>query len=316
MSQDYGKTLNLPDTQFPMRASLPEREPETLKKWEDMNIYNELMKRNADKPKFVLHDGPPFANGDIHIGHALNKILKDIILKSKILSGYQTPYVPGWDTHGLPIERQAIAKLGINMGEVSPVEFRKVCYDFAMSYVNNQREQFKRLGVYGDWENPYLTLAPEFEGKQLEVFAAMAEKGYIYKGLKPVVWCTDCKTALAEAEIEYQDEETNSIYVKFPVADDKGIFDEFNLFNEKIYFVIWTTTTWSLPGNVAISINPRHEYSLVKVDDEIYVMIIQYPDNLQTRFCNHQPIYNLATLYPLLPSHREVCRIFSCLYRL
>ena len=269
MAQDYGKTLNLPNTEFPMRASLPQREPETLAKWEQMDIYNNLMKRNADKPKYILHDGPPFANGDIHIGHALNKILKDIVIKQKTMTGFCTPYIPGWDTHGLPIERQAIKKLGINKSEVTPVEFRQVCRDFALTYVNNQREQFKRLGVIADWENPYLTLMPEFEGKQIETFGEMAKRGYIYKGLKPVIWCTDCETALAEAEIEYKENISNSIYVKFPVKEDFGKFGELK---DKTFFVIWTTTTWTLPGNVAISVNPHFEYSLVQTGDEIYVI--------------------------------------------
>ena len=269
MAQDYGKTLNLPNTEFPMRASLPQREPETLAKWEQMDIYNSLMKRNAEKPKYILHDGPPFANGDIHIGHALNKILKDIVIKQKTMTGYCTPYIPGWDTHGLPIERQAIKKLGINKSEVSPVQFRQVCRDFALTYVNNQREQFKRLGVIADWENPYLTLLPEFEGKQIETFGEMAKRGYIYKGLKPVIWCTDCETALAEAEIEYKEDTSNSIYVKFPVKEDFGKFGELK---DKVFFVIWTTTTWTLPGNVAISVNPHFEYSLLQTGDEIYVI--------------------------------------------
>ena len=270
MAQEYGNTLNLPKTDFPMRGNLPVREPETLKMWEEMDIYNELLKRNKDKPKFILHDGPPFANGDIHLGHALNKTLKDIILKYKTMSGYCTPYIPGWDTHGLPIERQAIKKLGINKNSTSPVEFRKLCEDFARKYIDNQRKQFKRLGVHGDWEHPYITLLPEYEGKQLEIFATMVEKGFIYKGLKPVIWCADCETALAEAEIEYKDDTTKSIYVKFPVVDDLGKFGDLK---DKVYFVIWTTTTWSLPGNVSISLNPHFEYSLVKVsEDEIYVI--------------------------------------------
>jgi len=269
VAQDYGKTLNLPNTEFPMRASLPQREPEMLAKWEQMDIYNSLMKRNAEKPKYILHDGPPFANGDIHIGHALNKILKDIVIKQKTMTGYCTPYIPGWDTHGLPIERQAIKKLGINKSEVSPVQFRQVCRDFALTYVNNQREQFKRLGVIADWENPYLTLLPEFEGKQIETFGEMAKRGYIYKGLKPVIWCTDCETALAEAEIEYKEDTSNSIYVKFPVKEDFGKFGELK---DKVFFVIWTTTTWTLPGNVAISVNPHFEYSLLQTGDEIYVI--------------------------------------------
>jgi len=279
MAQDYGKTLNLPNTEFPMRAGLPKREPETLEVWEKSELYKKILEKNEGKPSFVLHDGPPYANGDIHIGHALNKILKDIIIKQKNMSGYKAPYIPGWDTHGLPIERQAIKKLGINRNEVTPTEFRKVCHDFAEKYVANQREQFKRLGVFGDWEHPYLTLHPEYEGEQIRIFGEMANNGYIYKGLKPVIWCTDCETALAEAEIEYKDDTTNSIYVKFAVKDDKGVLGEYK---DKAYFVIWTTTTWTLPGNVAIALNGNFEYSLVKVENgEIYVLATELIDAVQ-----------------------------------
>ncbi|OQB14002.1 MAG: Isoleucine--tRNA ligase [Firmicutes bacterium ADurb.Bin193] len=289
MAQDYGKTLNLPNTEFPMRAGLPQREPETLKMWEEADIYKKLMEEGKDKPKFILHDGPPFANGDIHIGHALNKILKDIVIRQKTMSGYCTPYVPGWDTHGLPIERQAIKKLGIDKSEVSPVEFRRVCRDFALLYVENQKAQFKRLGILGDWANPYLTLAPEYEKKQIEIFGEMAKRGYIYRGLKPVYWCTDCETALAEAEIEYQDDITDSIFVKFAVKDDKGLFGDFK---DKVYFIIWTTTTWTLPGNVAISVNPDFEYSLVKSGDEIYVIASE----LVASVCEAAGIENAQTV--------------------
>jgi len=269
LTEDYGKTLNLPKTEFPMRANLPQREPEILKMWEDKEIYKRLIEMCKDKPKFVLHDGPPYANGDIHIGHALNKILKDIVIKQKTMSGYLSPYVPGWDTHGLPIERQAMEKIEINKSDISPVEFRQVCRDFALKYVENQREQFKRLGILGEWDKPYLTLNPEYEGKQIEIFCEMAKQGFIYRGLKPVFWCTDCETALAEAEIEYKDSPSQSIYVKFAVKDDKGLFKNFG---EKVFFVIWTTTTWTLPGNVAISLNPNFEYSLIKSKGEIYVI--------------------------------------------
>lgn len=269
MAEDYTKSVNLPKTDFPMRANLPQREPETLKYWEELDLYNELKKRNKGKTPFILHDGPPYANGDIHMGHALNKILKDIIIKYKNMQGFYAPYVPGWDTHGLPIERQAIKKLGINRHEAGPVKFREACREFAISHVENQKGQFKRLGVTGDWDNPYLTLKNEFVAKQIEIFGEMAKKGLIYKGLKPVYWCPDCETALAEAEIEYNEDKTNSIYVKFAVKDDKGKFAGL----ENVYFVIWTTTTWTLPGNVAISLNPDFEYSLVKVaNGEIYVL--------------------------------------------
>lgn len=252
-----------------MRGNLPQREPETLKYWEEIDLYGKLKERNKGKTPFVLHDGPPYANGDIHMGHALNKILKDIINRYKNLQGYYVPYVPGWDTHGLPIEQQAIKKLGINRHEAGPVKFRQACREFAQKQIENQKGQFKRLGVLGDWEHPYLTLQNEFIAKQIEIFGEMAKKGLIYKGLKPVYWCPHCETALAEAEIEYAEDKTNSIYVKFAVKNDNGLFEGL----ENVYFVIWTTTTWTLPGNVAICLNPDFEYALVKMDNgEIYVL--------------------------------------------
>ncbi len=201
MPQDYNKTLNLPQTDFPMRGNLPTREPEMLKKWDNDRLYYKMVENNAGKPKYILHDGPPYANGDIHLGTALNKILKDIIVKYKNMSGFCSPYIPGWDTHGLPIELKAMKKIGVENGAIPPVELRKHCKEFALSYVKNQKEQFKRLGVLGDFDDPYLTLKPEFEAKQVQVFGEMAKKGYIYKGLKPVYWCPECQTALAEAEI-------------------------------------------------------------------------------------------------------------------
>ncbi|MGE5473638.1 MAG: isoleucine--tRNA ligase [Ignavibacteriales bacterium] len=266
---DYSNTLNLPKTDFPMRANLPEREPEILKQWQEKDIYKMQMEKNKDKPTYILHDGPPYANGDIHIGHALNKILKDIVIKYKALRGFRTPYVPGWDTHGLPTELRAIKMLNINRQEISPVELRRLCRDFALGFVDKQREQFKRLGIVGDWDHPYITLDPKFEAKQIEVFGEMAKKGYIYKGLRPVYWCADCETALAEAEIEYAEDKNKSIFVKFEVKNDKGLFAGIK---EKIYFVIWTTTTWTLPGNMAVCLNADFNYALIKIDNEVYVM--------------------------------------------
>ncbi len=260
---DYGKTLNLPKTDFPMRGNLPKREPEILKWWEEINVYQLVQEKNKGRPKFVLHDGPPYANGHIHLGHVLNKVLKDIIVKYHSMAGYDAPYVPGWDTHGLPIEQQAIKNLKINRHEIDPVSFRKQCRDYALKFVDIQREEFKRLGVRGDWENPYLTLYPKFEAKQIRVFGEMAKKGYIYKGLKPVYWCATCETALAEAEVEYYDKESPSIYVKFPVKDGKGLLPE-----ENTYVVIWTTTPWTIPANVAISLHPELEYVLVQFGEE------------------------------------------------
>jgi isoleucyl-tRNA synthetase len=278
MAEDYGKSLNLPQTDFPMRANLPQREPEFLKKWEDMDIYNKQLKKAEGKPSFILHDGPPYANGGIHLGTTLNKVLKDIVVKYKSMSGYHTPYVPGWDTHGLPIEQRAIKELGLKRHEVGPVVFREACEGFAMKYLDVQRESFKRLGVRADWEHPYITLKPEFEATQIEVFGEMAKKGYIYKGLKPVYWCPECETALAEAEIEYADDTTVSIYVKFQVRDDKGVFDGVAE-KEKINFVIWTTTTWTLPANLAICLNESFEYSVVKANDEYYVLATELVEN-------------------------------------
>lgn len=265
---DYSATLNLPKSEFPMRANLPKREPEMLSRWYEEDLYHKLLEDRSDCPTYNLHDGPPFANGDIHMGHTLNKILKDFVIKYKLMRGYKTPYVPGWDTHGLPIEQQAIKKLGINRSEFGPVKFREICRDFALKYIANQKEQFKRLGVIGDWDHEYITLQPEFEAREIEVFGRMAKKGLLYRGLKPVYWCPSCETALAEAEIEYNEDATDSIYVKFDVKKTDGQFDGF----ENVKFVIWTTTTWTLPGNVAISVNPFYDYALVKHGDEHLVM--------------------------------------------
>ncbi len=270
---DYKSTLNLPKTDFPMQASLPKREPEMLKNWEEKHIYEKVLEKNEGKPLFVLHDGPPYANGDIHLGTALNKTLKDIIVRYRNMAGYKAPYVPGWDTHGLPTELKARKKAGVeNSTTISDVELREICREFALKYLDDQRNQFKRLGGIGDWEHPYITLTHDFEAEQIKIFAEMATKGYIYKGLKPVYWCPECETALAEAEIEYAEDPCNSIYVKFRVTDDKGLFTAKGVDLSKTYFVIWTTTTWTLPGNVAICLGPEFEYSLIKCGDEYYVM--------------------------------------------
>ncbi|MDE5945824.1 MAG: isoleucine--tRNA ligase [Oscillospiraceae bacterium] len=272
MAQDYNQTLNLPKTDFPMRGNLPKREPEILQKWEDSRLYYKMMEKNQGKPQYILHDGPPYANGEIHLGTALNKTLKDFIIKYKNMSGFYAPYVPGWDTHGLPIELKAMKSIGVESGAIPPVELRKHCHDFALTHVKNQMNQFKRLGTIGDYDDPYLTLKPEYEARQVEVFGKMAKEGYMYKGLKPVYWCPDCKTALAEAEIEYSDDKCHSIYVKFNVTDDKGIFTGMGLDLSKIYFVIWTTTTWTIPGNLAVCLGPDYNYTLVNANGEYYVM--------------------------------------------
>ncbi|MEC1715374.1 isoleucine--tRNA ligase [Schinkia azotoformans] len=263
---EYKDTLLMPKTEFPMRGNLPKREPEIQAKWEEQNIYKMVQKRTEGRPLFVLHDGPPYANGDIHMGHALNKIIKDIIVRFKSMSGYHAPYVPGWDTHGLPIETALTKNKKVDRKKMSVAEFRKLCEEYAYEQVDRQREQFKRLGVRGDWENPYITLTKGYEAQQIKVFGEMAKKGYIYKGLKPVYWSPSSESALAEAEIEYQDKRSASIYVAFPVKDGKGVLAG----DEKI--VIWTTTPWTIPANLGICVHPELEYSVVEVDGEKYVL--------------------------------------------
>ena len=273
--KDYGKTLNLPKTDFPMRANLPEREPEIEKEVFEDDLYEKMLKKNEGHESFVLHDGPPYANGEIHIGHALNKILKDTIVRYKNLKGYYTPYVPGFDTHGMPTEKRAIEKLGLDRSKIPVSQFRDTCLDFARYYKDRQIEGFKRVGVLGDWKDPYITYDPKCEARQLGVFYDMYANGYLYRGLKPVYWCTDCESALAEAEIEYKDVDTTSIFVKFPVEDSKGLFDK-----ENTYFVIWTTTPWTLPGNVGITIGGEFEYSIVKTNQGNLIIATALVDNV------------------------------------
>ncbi|OIJ09826.1 isoleucine--tRNA ligase [Anaerobacillus arseniciselenatis] len=263
---DYKETLLMPKTEFPMRGNLPNREPQVQEKWNELNIYEKVQERTKDRPLYVLHDGPPYANGDIHIGHALNKILKDFIVRYKSMAGFCAPYVPGWDTHGLPIET-ALTKSGkVKRKELTVAEFRKKCAEYALNQVDRQRDQFKRLGVRGDWENPYITLDEQYEAQQIKVFGEMAKKGYIYKGKKPVYWSPSSESALAEAEIEYHDKRSPSIYVSFNVKDGKSVLAG----DEKI--VIWTTTPWTIPANLAICLHPELEYSVVAVNGEKYVV--------------------------------------------
>lgn len=281
--KNYGETLNLPKTDFPMRGNLPEREPFFLERMQNMKVYEKALAKNKESGKnFILHDGPPYANGNIHLGHAFNKILKDICIRYKTMQGYYAPYVPGWDTHGLPIEKKVQKELGVNKDEVGIPKFREICKNYALEQVNLQKEQFKRLGGLGDYDDEnkrYLTLNPEFEAKQIEVFGEMYEKGYIYRDLKPVYWCQDCATALAEAEIEYENDTTTSIYVKFKVVDDKGMFANYGDLSS-IYFVIWTTTPWTIPGNQAVTVNKDFEYSMVKVGNEKYIMATDLVDTV------------------------------------
>ena len=268
---DYNKTINLPKTDFPMRAGLPKREPEMLRRWQEQDVYKELLKKNEGKPLFSLHDGPPFSNGALHMGHALNKSIKDFITRSYAMRGYYTPYIPGWDNHGMPIESAIIKEQKLNRKAMSVPEFRSACHAYAQHYVDVQSEGFQRMGVIGDWEHPYLTMNPGFEAEEVKVFGAMYKKGYIYKGFKPVYWCPHDETALAEAEIEYQDDPCTTVYVKFPMHDDCGKLSGVD--HSRLFFVIWTTTIWTLPGNLAIALHPDESYALVKASNgEVYIM--------------------------------------------
>ena len=263
---DYNKTLNLPQTEFPMRAGLPNREPGMLENWEKMDLYNEMLKKNEGKPRFSLHDGPPFSNGHPHMGHAMNRSLKDFIIRMHAMRGYWTPFVPGWDNHGMPIESAIIKEQKLNHKQMSIPEFRTACYNYAMKYINIQRDGFKRLGTLGDWDHPYMTMDPSFEAEEVKIFGEMYKKGYIYKGLKPVYWCAKDETALAEAEIEYKDDPCTTAYVRFAMKDDQGKLGAYE--GKKLSFVIWTTTIWTLPGNLAIALHPRESYAIVKANDE------------------------------------------------
>ncbi len=268
---DYKNTIITPKTDFPMRAGLPQREPAMLERWNKIDVYGQLLKKNEGKPAFILHDGPPFSNGDLHMGHALNKTLKDFIVRSYAMRGYYTPYVPGWDNHGMPIESAIIKKNKLNHKAMPVTEFRSACEAFAQDFIDRQMAGFRRLGVMGDWAHPYKTMDKHFEAEEVKVFGEMYRKGYIYKGLKPVYWCPKDETALAEAEIEYQDDPCTSIYVKFAVKDDKGKLADYGTANT--YFIIWTTTTWTLPGNLAIALNPVEDYVLLQVDNgERYIV--------------------------------------------
>ena len=273
MAQNYNDTIHKMQTSFEMRAGLPKKEPKMLEDWEQNHVYEQMIKNNEGKPQYILHDGPPYANGNIHMGTALNKIIKDIIIRYKNMSGFQAPYVPGYDTHGLPIELKALSSLGDKKAGVSKLELRQICKEFATEHIGVMNEQFKRLGVQGDFENPYLTLRPEFEARQIEIFGEMAKKGYIYKGMKAVYWCPEDRTALAEAEIEYAEDECDSIYVRFKLTDDpNGVLAKHNIPLDKAWIVIWTTTTWTLPANVATCLNPNLEYAFVKIGDAYHIM--------------------------------------------
>ena len=270
-------TLLMPKTKFPMRGNLPNKEPEFLKRWEEMDLYRKVLEKNAGKPSYVLHDGPPYANGNIHTGHALNKILKDFIVKYKNMNGFVSNYVPGWDTHGLPIE-QVLVNNGVDRKSMPATKFRNKCKDYALKQVDKQRADFKKLGVIGDWENPYLTLDPKFEAEQIRVFGKMVDKGYIYKGLKPIYWSPSSESALAEAEIEYRDHTSPSIYVGFELVSEDGVVEK------GTKFVIWTTTPWTLPANLGIAVHPDFEYQEVKVNGENYLLAKERVNFLAEQF--------------------------------
>jgi isoleucyl-tRNA synthetase len=283
---DYKNTLNLPKTDFPMRANLPAREPAILARWKDIDVYRQLLDAHAGQPNYVLHDGPPYANGHVHLGTALNKIIKDIVVKSKAMAGFRTPYVPGWDCHGMPIEHQVMKEIGGKLSALTQLDVRRRCRAYADKYFRVQREEFRRLGVLGDWERPYLTMAPEYESSIIKVFRELVEGGFVYRGLRPVHWCPVCATALAEAEVEYSDHTSPSIYVKFPFsgsAEEAGAIaidpaDAAELSRRVLAAVIWTTTPWTLPANLAVCLNPHLDYVAVAVGDSSYILATRLAD--------------------------------------
>ena len=270
-SVDLKKTVNLPRTDFPMKANLPEREPQILARWEEIRLYDRIREARRGRPMYILHDGPPYANGHIHLGTAFNKILKDFIVKSKTMAGYDSPYIPGWDCHGLPIEIKVDSELGARKAQMSPVEIRSECRKYAEHWVNVQREEFKRLGVLGRWDAPYLTMSPHYQSVIAGAFVEFLDRGYVYKGLKPVHWCLHCLTALAEAEVEYEDHTSPSIWVRFALLSDPAMVDD-SLAGRRIWGLIWTTTPWTIPANMAIAFHPRYEYAAGAVGEEVYLV--------------------------------------------
>ena len=283
---DYKATLNLPKTDFPMKANLPQREPELLASWEKERLYEQIQEAGKGRPLYILHDGPPYANGRIHIGHALNKILKDIIIKSKTMAGYQVPYVPGWDCHGLPIEHQVLKDLGEKKKTLDAMAIRKLCREYAEKFYTIQREEFQRLGILGDWQHPYLTMNPAYEATIIREFGKFVERGGVYKGLKPVLWCTVDQTALAEAEVEYEDHTSPSIYVKFPLVTSPEVLSKtfpgvaFPLGIKLVSVVIWTTTPWTLPANQAVCLHGDIDYAFVQVGDEVLIVAEKLLENV------------------------------------
>src|SRR5512143_2422876 len=280
---DYKSTLNLPDTPFPMRGDLAKREPGWVKSWQEKKLYQQIREASAGRPKFILHDGPPYANGDIHIGHAVNKILKDIIVKSKTLAGFDAPYVPGWDCHGLPIELQVEKTHGKN---IDPAKFRELCRAYAAEQIERQKADFIRLGVLGDWAKPYRTMDFSFEAEQLRVLGQIQQAGYLYQGAKPVHWCVDCGSALAEAEVEYEDKTSPAIDVGFAVADHADLARRFDIasITEPVQIVIWTTTPWTLPANQAVALHPDFQYALVRTAKGLLILAESLREAALTRY--------------------------------
>ncbi len=280
---DYKATLNLPKTDFPMKASLPQREPEMLERWEAMDLYGQIRRQGRERPRFILHDGPPYANGHIHLGHALNKILKDIIIKSRQMMGFSSPYIPGWDCHGLPIEHQVDKELKAKKLALPQVEVRGRCRAYAEQFVNIQREEFKRLGVLGDWDNPYLTMKPYYVATIIGEYGKFFLSGAVYRSKKPVHWCATCRTALAEAEVEYEDDSTPSVYVKFPLVSPPPGVPELGT-GGPVFLGIWTTTPWTLPANLAIAVHPDLEYAVLEVNGERLVVAAELAERLLQAF--------------------------------
>ena len=293
----YKDTLNLPKTAFPMKASLVQREPLRLKQWQEMGLYEKIREEGKGRPQFILHDGPPYANGDLHVGHAVNKILKDIIIKSKTLAGFDAPYVPGWDCHGLPIELSVEKKVGKPGVKISAAQFRQKCRDYASKQVDNQREVFIRMGVFGDWFNPYLTMDYSYEANIVRTLSRIIENGHLHKGSKPVHWCMSCGSALAEAEVEYQDKESPAIDVAFAVVDNAAFNKACGSdYNGEIAVPIWTTTPWTLLANRAVSLHPELDYVLIEGDGRALLVAEALAESCATRY---GPVLILA------PGHSE-----------
>jgi isoleucyl-tRNA synthetase len=289
---EYKNTLNLPKTDFPMKANLSQREPEMLKKWEEQNLFSKLREFSKGKPKFILHDGPPYANGHIHLGHCLNKILKDIIVKSQTLFGKDSYYLPGWDCHGLPIEYQVLKKLGSKKADKTKAEIRKLCRDYALRFVDIQRDEFKRLAVFGDWENPYLTMSYDYEANIARELGTFMENGGLYRGKKPVYWCYSCQTALAEAEVEYEDKTSDSVYVKFKLLTKIFTTQYPSLKGRDVYAVIWTTTPWTLPANQGLAFHPEFEYSAVEHNGDVLIIADELKESVLGQNLNVLEVIN------------------------